>query len=45
MPMSFGHMNNDWNQQREGITLVCLQDIEEVIVLEKAHSSVSNLQV
>jgi hypothetical protein len=40
-----GQVNNDWNQDRESLALVMLQDGEEEIVLEEAHSSVRHLQV
>lgn len=45
VPVIFGKVDDDWNQDREGLALVMLQDGEEEIVLEEAHSSVGNLQV
>lgn len=45
VPVILGQVNNDWNQDRESLALVMLQDGEEEIVLEEAHSSVRHLQV
>lgn len=45
VPMVFSQVDNDWNQDREGLTLVMLQNTEEEIVLEEAHGSIGNLQV
>ena len=45
VPVVFSKVNNDWNQDREGLALVVLEDREEEIVFEEAHSSIRNLQV
>jgi hypothetical protein len=45
VPMVVSQVDNNWHQHWEGLVLVGLQNVEEVIVLEEAHSSVSNLQV
>jgi len=45
MPMSLSHVADHWNQQRESIALVGLENCEEIVVFEEAHSSVSNLKV
>jgi len=38
-------VNNHRYKQREGVAFVCFEDVEEVIVLEKAHGSISHLQM
>ena len=43
--MVLGKINNDRHKHWEGLVLVGLQDVEEVVVLEEAHGAVSNLQV
>lgn len=43
--MVFCEVNNNWDKHWECLFLVCLQDVEEVIILEEAHCSVSYLQV
>ena len=45
MPMVFSEVNDDWNQHWESFLFVVLKDIEEVVILEEAHGTVSNLQV
>lgn len=43
--MIISEINDDWDQHGEGLILVGLENVEEVIVLEEAHSSVGHLQV
>lgn len=43
--MVVSEINNDRNQHWESFVLVSLQDVQEVVVFEEAHSSVSNLEV
>lgn len=43
--MVVGKVHNNRNKHGEGLLLVALQDVQEIVVLEEAHSSVSNLQV
>lgn len=43
--MVLGQVYDDRDKHRERLVLVGLQDVEEVIVLEEAHSSVSYLQM
>jgi len=45
MPMVFSEVNDDWNQHRESLLFVVLENIKEVIVLEEAHSSISDLKM
>ena len=45
MPVVLRQINNDRNQHVESLILVGLQDVQEVVILEEAHSSVSHLQV
>jgi hypothetical protein len=40
-----GEFSNHRNEHGEGLVLVGLQNVQEVIVLEEAHCAVSNLQV
>jgi len=43
--MVLGQVNDDGDEHWESLLLVGLQNLEEVVVLEEAHGSVSNLQV
>ena len=43
--MVLGQVYDDRDKHRERLVLVRLQDVEEVIILKEAHSSVSNLQM
>ena len=43
--MILSQVNNDWHKHWEGLLLVGLQDVEEVVIFEEAHGSVSDLQV
>ena len=43
--MVFCKMANDWYKHGESLILVGLQDVKEIVVLEKAHCSISNLQM
>ena len=45
MPMVFCKLYDYRHKHREGLLFVVLEDIEEVIVLKKAHGAVCNLQV
>ena len=45
MPMVFGQVNNDWHEHWEGLLLVSLEDVQEVVVLKEAHGSISNLKM
>lgn len=45
VPVILSQINDDGNQHGERLLLICLQDVEEVVVLEEAHSSVGDLQV
>ena len=43
--MVVSEVNNHWNQHWESFVLVGLQNVEEIIVLKEAHSSVSHLEM
>ena len=43
--MVVGQVHDDGNEHREGLVSVCLENVQEVIVLKKAHRTVGNLQV
>lgn len=45
VPVIISEVYNDWNQHGEGLILVGLEDVEEVVILKEAHSSISYLQV
>jgi hypothetical protein len=45
MPVVISKVDNDRDEHWEGLILVGLQDVEEVVILKEAHGSVSNLQV
>ena len=45
VPVIFGQVDNDWYKHWESLLLVGLQDVEEVVIFEEAHGSVSDLQV
>ena len=43
--MVFSEVNDDWNKHWESFLFVVLKDIEEVVILEEAHSSIGNLEM
>ena len=43
MPMVFRELNNDRYEDGEGLILVSLEYVEEVVILEEAHRAVSYL--
>lgn len=45
VPVIISEVYNDWNQHGEGLIFVGLEDVEEVVILKEAHSSISYLQV
>jgi len=38
-------MYNDRNKEWEGIAFVSFENVQEIIILEKAHSSISHLKM
>ena len=45
MPVILGQVNDDWHQHREGLLLISLKNIEEIVILKETHGSIGNLQV
>jgi hypothetical protein len=45
MPVVVCQVHDYRHQHRESLFLVALKDVQKVVVLKEAHSSVSNLQV
>ena len=45
MPMVFGQVNDDWHEHWEGLLFVGLENIQEIVILEEAHSSIGNLEM
>ena len=45
VPVILSKINDDWNKHWEGLLFVGLKDVQEVVVLEEAHSSVSYLKM
>ena len=45
MPMVFSELNNDGYEYGEGLILVSLEYVEEVVILEETHRTVSYLKV
>ena len=45
MPVRICELIDNWYEHGEGLVLVCLEDIEEVVILEEAHGTISDLQV
>ena len=43
VPMVLSKFNDDWYEDWEGLFLVSLENVEEVVILEEAHSTVSYL--
>lgn len=43
--MSLSQVANDRDQEWESVRFVCFKDVQEVIVLEETHGSVSDLKV
>jgi len=45
VPVILRQVNDNWHKHWEGLILVGLQDVEEVVVFEEAHGSISYLQM
>ena len=45
MPVIISQVHNDGNEHGEGLVLVGLQNVEEIVIFKEAHGSVGNLQV
>ena len=45
MPVVLSEVYDYGNQHGEGLRLVGLQDVQEIVIFEEAHGAVSNLQV
>lgn len=45
MPVVISKIYDNGYQHGEGLVLVGLEDVEEVIILKEAHGSIGNLQV
>jgi hypothetical protein len=43
--MVIGEVYDYWNEHWEGLVLVGLQDIQEVVIFEEAHGSIGYLQM
>ena len=43
--MVISKVYNDRNKHGEGLIFVCLEDVQEIVILEEAHSSISDLQM
>ena len=45
MPVVLGEVDDDWHEHWEGLLLVGLQNVQEVVVLEEAHGPIGHLQM
>ena len=45
VPVVLGEVHDDGHQHGESLVLICLQDVQEVVVFEEAHGSICHLQV
>jgi hypothetical protein len=45
MPMVVSQVYYYWYKHGKGLIFICLQNVEEIIVLKEAHCSISDLQV
>jgi hypothetical protein len=45
MPMVFGQIDNDGDQHWECFLLIGFEDVQEVVVFEETHSSISDLKM
>ena len=45
MPVVFCQINDNRDKHWEGLVFVCLQNVEEIIIFEETHGTISNLQV
>jgi len=43
VPVCFGELIDDRHKHWEGLVLVCFEDVKEVVVLEEAHGTISDL--
>jgi hypothetical protein len=45
VPVGLSHVDDDWDEEGEGVALVGLEDVEEIVILEEAHCPISNLKM
>ena len=45
MPMVLSQVHNNWDKHWEGFLFVGFKNVEEIVILKEAHSSISNLQM
>jgi len=45
VPVIFSEVYDNWDEHRESLFLIGLQNIEEVVIFEEAHGSISNLKM
>jgi energy-converting hydrogenase A subunit M len=45
VPVVISEVTNDWHKHWEGLLLIGLEDVQEVIILKEAHCSISNLEM
>ena len=45
MPVIFSQVNDDWDEHREGLLFVSLEDVKEIVIFEETHSSISDLEM
>lgn len=45
MPVGLCQVRNDWDKKRKCVRFVGFQDVEEVVVFEETHCTISNLEV
>ena len=45
MPVVFSEVHDNGHEHGEGLVLVGLQDVQEIVILEETHRTVSHLQM
>jgi hypothetical protein len=43
MPVIISKLSNDRDQKGESLALVALKNVEEIVIFEEAHRSITNL--
>lgn len=45
VPVGLSHVDDNWDEEGEGVALVGLEDVEEIVILEEAHCPISDLKM
>ena len=45
MPVVFGKLHNHWDQHGESLVLIGFENVQEIVILKEAHSSIGHLKM